>query len=139
MIIFRDQFDLDECFALLLRGAVCHGGDPTKAECWELPVEFFKRYWFLTIDYDVSRTNKWRRLQGLQDIQPILHSEKQSSHGSANPYQTAPSPPQDGNMGKLETPFILSSRLKYTYTALFADTMMSLLGSLSTAGSPAMQ
>ncbi|KAI9286740.1 hypothetical protein BC943DRAFT_321304 [Umbelopsis sp. AD052] len=117
MIIFRDQFDLDECFALLLRGAVCHGGDPTKAECWELPVEFFKRYWFLTIDYDVSRTNKWRRLQGLQDIQPTLHSEKQSSHGSANPYQTAPSPPQDGNM----------------------DTMMSLLGSLSTAGSPAMQ
>lgn len=103
MIIFRDQFDLDECFALLLRGAVCHGGDPTKAECWELPVEFFKRYWFLTIDYDISRTNKWRRLQGLQDIQPTLHSEKQSSHGSANPYQTAPSPPQDGNMGKLDT------------------------------------
>lgn len=106
MIIFRDQFDLDECFALLLRGAVCHGGDPTKAESWELPAEFFKRYWFLTIDYDISRTNKWRRLQGLQDIQPTISvtgkspSSPQQQDNQPNPYKTALSPTQDGNMGK---------------------------------------
>ncbi|KAM3584293.1 hypothetical protein VKS41_003117 [Umbelopsis sp. WA50703] len=119
MIIFRDQFDLDECFALLLRGAVCHGGDPTKAEAWELPAEFFKRYWFLTIDYDVSRTNKWRRLQGLQDIGPTLQTEKSPQHPTVdtnmlNTNMGTTSPTQEGNM----------------------DTMMSLLGSLSTAGSP---
>jgi hypothetical protein len=105
MIIFRDQFDLDECFALLLRGAVCHGGDPTKAEAWELPAEFFKRYWFLTIDYDVSRTNKWRRLQVLQDIGPTLQTEKSPQHPTVdtnmlNTNMGTTSPTQEGNMGK---------------------------------------
>lgn len=69
MILFRDQFDLDDCFRCLLSGSVFHGGDPAVAANWQLPEEFFGKYWFLTIDYDLQRTtNRWRRLQGLGDI-----------------------------------------------------------------------
>ncbi|KAI9283149.1 hypothetical protein BY458DRAFT_467345 [Sporodiniella umbellata] len=69
MILFRDQFDLDDCFRCLLSGSVFHGGDPAVAANWQLPEEFFGKYWFLTIDYDLQRTtNQWRRLQGLDDI-----------------------------------------------------------------------
>ncbi|CEG84341.1 hypothetical protein RMATCC62417_18158 [Rhizopus microsporus] len=69
MILFRDQFDLDDCFRCLLSGSVFHGGDPAVAANWQLPAEFFEKYWFLTIDYDLRRTtNRWRRLQGLNDI-----------------------------------------------------------------------
>lgn len=68
MIIFRDQMDYDRCFSLLLNGAVQYGDDPTLAQNWELPAEFFSEFWYLTIDYDLSRTNKWRRAKGLPDI-----------------------------------------------------------------------
>ncbi|ORZ02819.1 hypothetical protein BCR43DRAFT_482223 [Syncephalastrum racemosum] len=68
MIIFRDQMDYDRCFAMLLNGAVYHGGDPSFSESWELPAEFFSEFWFLSIDYDVRKTNKWRRLKGLSEI-----------------------------------------------------------------------
>ncbi|OBZ85906.1 hypothetical protein A0J61_06045 [Choanephora cucurbitarum] len=69
MILFRDQFDLDDCFRCLLGHSVFHGGDPAIAANWQLPSEFFEKYWFLTIDYDLRRTtNKWRRLQGLDDL-----------------------------------------------------------------------
>ncbi|KAI8090160.1 uncharacterized protein B0P05DRAFT_464337 [Gilbertella persicaria] len=69
MILFRDQFDLDDCFRCLLAHSVFHGGDPAIAANWQLPPEFFEKYWFLTIDYDLRRTtNKWRRLQGLGEL-----------------------------------------------------------------------
>lgn len=69
MILFRDQFNLDDCFQCLLGHSVFHGGDPAVAANWQLPPEFFEKYWFLTIDYDLRRTtNKWRRLQGLNDL-----------------------------------------------------------------------
>ncbi|KAI8975950.1 hypothetical protein BDB01DRAFT_804775 [Pilobolus umbonatus] len=69
MILFRDQFDLDDCFRILLSHSVFHGGDPAVAANWQLPPEFFEKYWFLTIDYDLRRTtNKWRRLQGLSEL-----------------------------------------------------------------------
>jgi hypothetical protein len=69
MILFRDQFDLDDCFRCLLGNSVFHGGDPAVAGNWQLPSEFFEKYWFLTIDYDLRRTtNKWRRLQGLSEL-----------------------------------------------------------------------
>lgn len=45
MIIFRDQMDYDRCFAMLLNGAVYHGGDPSFSESWELPAEFFSEFW----------------------------------------------------------------------------------------------
>ncbi|KAG1082257.1 hypothetical protein G6F42_022643 [Rhizopus arrhizus] len=63
MIIFRDQMDYDRCFALLLNGALYHGGDPTMSASWELPAEFFSEFWYLAINYDVNRTNTWRRLK----------------------------------------------------------------------------
>lgn len=68
MIIFRDIMNYDRCFAMLLNGAVCHGSDPTMSANWELPAEFFHEFWYLTINYDVNRTNAWRRLKGLPDI-----------------------------------------------------------------------
>ncbi|KAL9547894.1 hypothetical protein MBANPS3_005945 [Mucor bainieri] len=69
MILYRDQFDLDDCFRSLLSGSVFHGGDPAVAGNWQLPEEFFKKYWFLTIDYNLRRyTNEWRKKQGLKEI-----------------------------------------------------------------------
>ncbi|CAO3696391.1 unnamed protein product [Rhizopus stolonifer] len=70
MILFRDQFDLDDCFRCLLSESVFHGGDPGVAGNWQLPAEFFEKYWFLTIDYNLRRyTNEWRKKQGLEEIQ----------------------------------------------------------------------
>ena len=72
MILYRDQFDLDDCFRCLLSGSVFHGGDPGVAGNWQLPAEFFEKYWFLTIDYNLRRcTNEWRKLQGLKEIKNI--------------------------------------------------------------------
>ncbi|KAL0096690.1 hypothetical protein J3Q64DRAFT_1620753, partial [Phycomyces blakesleeanus] len=68
MIIFRDIMDYDRCFAMLLNGAVHHGGDPTMSESWELPPEFFSEFWYLCINYDIKVTNNWRRVKGLPDI-----------------------------------------------------------------------
>jgi hypothetical protein len=68
MIIFRDQMDYDRCFALLINGALYHGGDPTMSASWELPPEFFTEFWYLAINYDMNRTNAWRRLKGLPEI-----------------------------------------------------------------------
>ncbi|KAI7876255.1 hypothetical protein K492DRAFT_151915 [Lichtheimia hyalospora FSU 10163] len=69
MILFRDQFSLDDCFRCLLSGSVFHGGDPAIAGNWQLPPEFFEKYWFLTIDFSLHRmTNQWRRMQGLQEV-----------------------------------------------------------------------
>ncbi|KAG2213124.1 hypothetical protein INT47_011273 [Mucor saturninus] len=77
MIIFRDQMDYDRCFAMLLNGALYHGGDPTMSASWELPAEFFTEFWYLAINYDVNRTNTWRRLKGLPEIRggPNLEDE----------------------------------------------------------------
>ncbi|KAI8329524.1 hypothetical protein BC941DRAFT_442664 [Chlamydoabsidia padenii] len=70
MILFRDQFDLDDVFKCLLSLCVFHGGDPSEASNWQLPKVFFEKYWFLTIDYTLQRTtNRWRRLQGLNDLE----------------------------------------------------------------------
>ncbi|CEP14258.1 hypothetical protein [Parasitella parasitica] len=81
MILYRDQFDLDDCFRCLLSGSVFHGGDPAIAGNWQLPEEFFKKYWFLTIDYNLRRyTNEWRKKQGLKEINgdiPTLEEPQQ--------------------------------------------------------------
>ncbi|KAI8089968.1 uncharacterized protein BX664DRAFT_334333 [Halteromyces radiatus] len=76
MILFREQFDLDDCFKCLLSGSVFHGGDPAIAANWQLPKVFFEKYWFLTIDYTLRRTtNRWRRLQGLNDLESDLEKQ----------------------------------------------------------------
>ncbi|KAL0089485.1 hypothetical protein F4703DRAFT_1908624 [Phycomyces blakesleeanus] len=78
MILFRDQFDLDDCFRCLVGNSVFHGGDPALAGNWQLAPEFFEKFWFLTIDYDLRRTtNRWRRLQGLHDIAPNAFQRSQ--------------------------------------------------------------
>ncbi|ORX53501.1 hypothetical protein DM01DRAFT_1322417 [Hesseltinella vesiculosa] len=62
MILFRDQFDLDDCLQELLNGALLHGDDPTQADNWELPRTFIEKYWYLIIDYSQDRSNQdsWR-------------------------------------------------------------------------------
>jgi hypothetical protein len=90
MILFRDQFDLDDCFNCILGGSVFHGGDPAIAGNWQLPAEFFEKYWFLTIDYDIRRyTNEWRKKQGLKEIK----SNILSIHQEEKPITKEPSPP----------------------------------------------
>ncbi|KAI8074489.1 hypothetical protein BC940DRAFT_288375 [Gongronella butleri] len=84
MILFREQFDLDDCFRCLLSGSVFHGGDPAIAANWELPKAFFEKYWFLTIDYTLRRTtNRWRRLQGLNDLEHDLDVRTEESMDDA--------------------------------------------------------
>ncbi|KAG1138077.1 hypothetical protein G6F37_010691 [Rhizopus arrhizus] len=78
MILFRDIMDYDRCFDMLLNGALYHGGDPTMSASWELPAEFFSEFWYLAINYDVNRTNTWRRLKNLPDI-PVGLEEKRSN------------------------------------------------------------
>ncbi|KAI9273096.1 hypothetical protein BDA99DRAFT_500029 [Phascolomyces articulosus] len=92
MIIFRDQMDYDRCFTMLLNGAVYHGGDPTMSESWELPPEFFSEFWFLTIDYDRRKTNKWRRVKGLPEIGPSSLDELQKSSLSSSSQQLQSNP-----------------------------------------------
>lgn len=49
-------------------GARFHGGDPTDSTRWELPVEFFSEYWFLVVESDLLRTNRFRRLRGESEL-----------------------------------------------------------------------
>ncbi|ORZ17199.1 hypothetical protein BCR42DRAFT_491104 [Absidia repens] len=86
MILFRDQFDLDDCFKCLLSASVFHGGDPAAAENWQLPKVFFEKFWFLTIDYTLRRTtNRWRRLQGLNELENDLATMGNDSHMAVDP------------------------------------------------------
>ncbi|KAI8144092.1 hypothetical protein BJV82DRAFT_513859 [Fennellomyces sp. T-0311] len=79
MILFRDLFDLDDCFRCLIGNSVFHGGDPAVAANWQLPPEFFDKFWFLTIDFSLQRTtNRWRKLQGLKEL-PQGSEKRQTS------------------------------------------------------------
>jgi hypothetical protein len=94
MILYRDQFDLDDCFRLLLGGSVFHGGDPAVAGNWELPAEFFEKYWFLTIDYNLRRnTNEWRKKQGLKELQSNIALHNDASYASVSSNSVTSSPP----------------------------------------------
>ncbi|KAI8976796.1 hypothetical protein BDB01DRAFT_802604 [Pilobolus umbonatus] len=75
MILYRGQFDLDDCCRCLLSGSVFHGGDPAIAGNWELCPEFYEKYWFLTVNYDLQRySNKWNNMQDLDDIDTSISS-----------------------------------------------------------------
>ncbi|OBZ83303.1 hypothetical protein A0J61_08644, partial [Choanephora cucurbitarum] len=96
MILYRDQFDLDDCFRCLLGGSVFHGGDPGVAGNWQLPAEFFEKFWFLTIDYNLRRcTNEWRKKQGLKELKTNITSlnegAKPSQAPSSVPFNSASS------------------------------------------------
>lgn len=91
MILYRDQVDLDDCFRILLSGCVFHGGDPAIAGNWELPAEFFEKYWFLTIDYNLRRnTNEWRKKQGLKELP--LHNPNEENFASSTSSVSSPPP-----------------------------------------------
>ncbi|KAI8994807.1 hypothetical protein BDB01DRAFT_774146 [Pilobolus umbonatus] len=85
MIIFRDIMDYDRCFAMLLGGAMYHGGDPTMSDSWELPGEFFSEFWYLATNYDVTSTNSWRKIKGLPEISVApkqqVSGNTEDSHG----------------------------------------------------------
>ncbi|KAI8367180.1 hypothetical protein EDC96DRAFT_418892, partial [Choanephora cucurbitarum] len=68
MIIFRNLIDFDKCFSILFRKSVFHGGDPTNHKNWELPPEFFSEFWYLFLEYDIKKTNRWRRSKGLPEL-----------------------------------------------------------------------
>ncbi|KAI8360704.1 hypothetical protein EDC96DRAFT_483017 [Choanephora cucurbitarum] len=96
MILYRDQFDLDDCFRCLLGGSVFHGGDPGVAGNWQLPAEFFEKFWFLTIDYNLRRcTNEWRKKQGLKELKTNITSlnegAKPSQPASSMPFNSSSS------------------------------------------------
>ncbi|KAI9299371.1 hypothetical protein BJ944DRAFT_53593 [Cunninghamella echinulata] len=81
MIIFRDQYDLDDCLRLLVNEAVFHGGDPSQAINWELPTIFFEKYWFLTTNYTLERTSqKWRELKKM-----VASEAPQTSNSNLSP------------------------------------------------------
>ncbi|CDH56887.1 hypothetical protein RO3G_07291 [Lichtheimia corymbifera JMRC:FSU:9682] len=87
MILFRGLFDLDECFRCILADSTFHGGDPADPSNWQLPCEFFQKFWFLTTDYTLHRiTNKWRKIQGLQLLpspsSPSARSRSQQEQSS---------------------------------------------------------
>lgn len=92
MILFRDMFDLEDCLRCLIGNSIFHGGDPAVAANWELPAEFFEKFWFLTIDFSLQRTtNHWRRMQGKNELEDgrqnyqlptALDQERQQQHTS---------------------------------------------------------
>ncbi|KAL0086435.1 hypothetical protein J3Q64DRAFT_1638896 [Phycomyces blakesleeanus] len=104
MIIFRDQMDYDRCFGMLLNGAVYHGGDPTLSDSWELPPEFFSEFWYLAINYDVSKTNKWRRLKGLSEIK-VGPKEEEKKREEEEVMKSLGSSNQDNNHNWTEEVF----------------------------------
>lgn len=103
MILFRDQFSLDDCFRCLLSGSVFHGGDPVCASNWQLPREFFEKFWFLTNDFSLRRiTNRWRRMQGLKELEfnpgmdtlPSQFQQQQQQQQQHGPLGASPVDPQ---------------------------------------------
>jgi hypothetical protein len=80
MILFRDRFDLDECFRCLLSGAGFLGGDPTLSGNWRVSDEFFDKFWFLTIDYNRRDRSREPAIQGLEKIQ----EEDEEEHAKNN-------------------------------------------------------
>ncbi|KAI8990147.1 hypothetical protein BDB01DRAFT_848232 [Pilobolus umbonatus] len=83
MIVFREMMDYDRCFALLLNEAVYHGGDPTMSKNWELPPDFFSEFWYLVLEYDIDRTNAWRRRKGLDEVEAGTTMANSSSGGKS--------------------------------------------------------
>lgn len=62
MILFRDQMDYDRCFGLIINGATYCGGDPTTSDSWQLPIDFYREFWFLALNYKVDKMDKSRSL-----------------------------------------------------------------------------
>jgi hypothetical protein len=61
MILFRDYFDIDECFNFLTRDTIFMGGDIRDSRNWVLSPEYSIKFWFLShqlVDHSTIDTNK---------------------------------------------------------------------------------
>ncbi|OZJ06874.1 hypothetical protein BZG36_00022 [Bifiguratus adelaidae] len=61
ILIFQDVLDLNHVFHLLRCEGRCWGAEPLVPTSWELPEQFFTKYWFLCCAPVVETTNRWRR------------------------------------------------------------------------------
>lgn len=84
MILFRDFFDLDDCFRCILEGSSFAGGDPIAAASWQLPAEFYEKFWFLAHDYSCKEVKqRWPRLQAFNtDVLLLLLHRSRSRRKS---------------------------------------------------------
>ncbi|KAI9321290.1 hypothetical protein BX666DRAFT_961112 [Dichotomocladium elegans] len=102
MILFRDLFDLDDCFQHIIGEATFLGGDPTSPSSWQLSPEFFDKYWYLTADYSTQRMiNRWQTISTLQSLpeqileindpgfsHPCPQTEKPRESASSSPFSS---------------------------------------------------
>ncbi|KAI8642752.1 hypothetical protein BD408DRAFT_443134 [Parasitella parasitica] len=55
MIIFQDFYDANELFNFLLESAMFIGGELGNPDCWFVPPNFIRKYWFLCPHYRPTR------------------------------------------------------------------------------------
>ncbi|KAK4516913.1 Protein-L-isoaspartate O-methyltransferase [Mucor velutinosus] len=55
MIIFQDYYDANELFNFLLESAMFIGGELGNPDCWFVPPNFIRKYWFLCPNYRPTR------------------------------------------------------------------------------------
>lgn len=55
MIIFQDFYDANELFNFLLESAMFIGGELGNPDCWFVPPNFIRKYWFLCPNYRPTR------------------------------------------------------------------------------------
>lgn len=55
MIIFQDFYNSNELFSTLLDNAMFIGGELGNPDCWFVPPNFIRKYWFLCPNYQPTR------------------------------------------------------------------------------------
>ncbi|CDH60412.1 hypothetical protein RO3G_07291 [Lichtheimia corymbifera JMRC:FSU:9682] len=128
MILFRDLFDLDDCLRCLIGNSTFHGGDPAVPSNWQLPPEFFDKFWFLTTDFSLQRiTNKWRKAQGLDELQQQNSNDHVSNNATGG--QSLP------DMSELASFFFPSTQQQQqqTSSSSFSSSSSSSISSKSSA------
>jgi hypothetical protein len=55
MIIFQDFYDANELFNFLISSAMFIGGELGNPDCWFVPPNFVRKYWFLCPDHRPTR------------------------------------------------------------------------------------
>ncbi|RCI05333.1 hypothetical protein CU098_013551, partial [Rhizopus stolonifer] len=96
-----------------------------------LPAEFFEKFWFLTIDYNLRRcTNEWRKKQGLKEIKssiPSLNESEKNSRTSkkASYPASTPSPDHSHSQHSRHSTMNIKPELSYEELQGYLDMMMS--------------
>jgi hypothetical protein len=55
MIIFQDYYDANELFNFLISSAMFIGGELGNPDCWFVPPNFVRKYWFLCPNHRPTR------------------------------------------------------------------------------------